>query len=873
MAIDAILLNGIPGDAETVNVSVAEAIESGFSFGKLTATAASGANGFSFSLADDAGGAVFIEKGRLRLTEGALLDFDHAQSFTVAIRATALSGETFTRTMVIGVTDAGTTVVRGSGNADDLVLPGGGFALPGAGDDIVRGNGTVVFSGARSDYQFTVVETGSDGYGGASGLEVTVHDLRDGGPDGTDLIITQRNSPAQFRFADGDWSMSEVQSSSSTGLELNGRHLDIDAYVNELAPLGTSLGQISMRGLPADQLPTDITFEVQGLRRNFQLDSLTGDKLPFTIDASGKLVVAGPMNFELYSEYIVRVSYNDGIAIGRNGDTFRILTEDGNEQPVLLLAPGANGAITVAEHSARGGRVLLGQITAGDEDAAAPTLRYTLSGADAGLFEVIGSSLFLRKGALLDFEGHSDLDVKLQVSDKGSRAIPQAPQVLDINVVLAELRGSAAADRLAGSAGIDRISGRGGADFIQAGGEADIVDGGYGNDRLLGQEGNDRLTGGFGNDRIEGGEGNDTLNGDAGAAGPERLSWRAAVVPDTDIGTGFTQDTGGVDVTVSVTKGPGYVKASVNRDLLYTEATDGIGTTRSSLQFEALNLSPAGTLDFKLDAGSGATARDVVFRINDIDTGGHIDKLTVRAFAKDGSEVAVTLVAAGDDIISGNTITGVGADDTFSAGGSVLVRVAGPVDRISILYENGGDTDQAVWFSDLAFTTQALSLASNDTLDGGAGNDTLNGNEGNDILLGGIGADTLLGGDGLDRLTGGEGKDRLTGGLGADRFIFDGAPSAASLDVITDFTHNVDDIVLAKSAFAAIGARLDAAEFLSSATATKAQDADDTIIYNTATGTLYYDAGGNTAGSAAAIRIAILSNKPVDLGVGDFILV
>ena len=307
-------------------------------------------------------------------------------------------------------------------------------------------------------------------------------------------------------------------------------------------------------------------------------------------------------------------------------------------------------------------------------------------------------------------------------------------------------------------------------------------------------------------------------------------------------------------MTVAITKGPGYVKASVNLDLQYTEAGDGIGTKRSSLKFEALDLSPAGTVDFKLDTGTGAIVRDVVFRINDIDTGGHIDVLTVHAFAKDGSEAPVTLVAAGDDIIIGNKITGVGDDDSYTAGGSVLVRVEGPVETISILYENAGNTDQAIWISDLAYNIEAMPAASNDTLDGGAGNDT------------------LLGGDGKDRLTGGEGKDKLTGGLGADRFIFDAAPNAASLDTITDFTHRTDDIVLAKTAFAAIGDKLDAAEFFTSATATKAHDADDLIIYNTTTGSLYYDEGGNTAGSAAAIRIAILSSKPADLGLVDFIM-
>ncbi|WP_298194529.1 calcium-binding protein [Novosphingobium sp.] len=841
MAIDAILLNGSAGDGETINVTVSEAIESGFALGRLQATAASGAKSFSFELVDDAGGAVFIEKSQLRLTEGARLDFDQGQSFTVAVKATAPGGETFTRTFVIGLSDDGVNVVRGTGGVDDLTLPGDGFAVPGAGDDMVRGDGTVVFSGARSDYDITVVGTGSDGYGGGpANFEVTVHDLRDGGPDGTDLVITRAVLPASFRFADGDWSLSQLQSNGSSGLELNGRHLEIDAYVNELAAVGTSLGQISMRGLPADQLPMISSVEVQGRRENGQLDSLSGDRLPLTVDGAGKLVVAGELDFELYEEYVVRVSYSDGSGGGLVSDVLRVVTQDGNEQPVLASAPGASGAITVAEHSARDGRVLLGNIIVGDPDAAAPILRYTLSGADAGLFEVIGNQLFLRKGAVLDFEGHRDLDVKLLVTDTASGQAAPTPTVLDINVVLGTLRGTVAGDRLGGSAGIDRIEGRGGADLVQAGDGADTVNGGFGNDRLQGQGGNDKLTGGAGNDRLEGGDGNDTLTGDgASTSAASRLSWREAATLGNEIGTSFAATAGEADVTVAVTRGPGFVKASVSPDLQFVAAGDGIVATRSSLKVEGLDQSPAATLDIRLDGGTGATARDLAFRINDIDTGGHIDVLTVRAFAKDGSEVPVTLTAAGNETVAGNKITaGEGGDLQSDPGGSVLVTVAGPVDRISILYENGGATDQAIWITDLVFTTETLSSAANDTLDGGAGNDTLNGNGGNDILLGGLGADILLGGDGNDRLTGGAGKDRLTGGLGADRFFFDTAPAAANLDTISDFTHRIDDIVLAKSVFSAIGAKLDAGEFLASATATKAQDADDCIIYNTATGTL-----------------------------------
>lgn len=76
-------------------------------------------------------------------------------------------------------------------------------------------------------------------------------------------------------------------------------------------------------------------------------------------------------------------------------------------------------------------------------------------------------------------------------------------------------------------------------------------------------------------------------------------------------------------------------------------------------------------------------------------------------------------------------------------------------------------------------------------LSGLAGNDRLRGDDGADRLFGGDGDDRLFGGLGNDRLNGGKGNDVLTGGAGADIFVF-----ADGRDRITDFTDNVDTIVL-----------------------------------------------------------------------------
>jgi len=104
-----------------------------------------------------------------------------------------------------------------------------------------------------------------------------------------------------------------------------------------------------------------------------------------------------------------------------------------------------------------------------------------------------------------------------------------------------------------------------------------------------------------------------------------------------------------------------------------------------------------------------------------------------------------------------------------------------------------------------------------------------------------------LGHGGGDLLNGGGGIDTLTGGTGGDVFQFNTAPSK---DQITDFETGLDAIALRKSTFAALGATLDATEFV---IGPAALDAGDHLIFNPTTRVLFYDADGNGAAQAQAI--------------------
>ena len=233
--------------------------------------------------------------------------------------------------------------------------------------------------------------------------------------------------------------------------------------------------------------------------------------------------------------------------------------------------------------------------------------------------------------------------------------------------------------------------------------------------------------------------------------------------------------------------------------------------------------------------------------------------------------------AAGDDTING----GAGAD--YMRGG--LGNDVYVVDNVGdVVYERAGEGTDLVYSGitlTLAAQVENLTLTGTATIDGN-GNalaNVLRGNAAANMLSGAAGNDTIHGGAGNDRLGGGTGSDRLLGGLGDDTFVFDTALGpAASRDTVVDFSStaagNDDTIMLDDAVFAALhdpgraSYALDPGQFVAGpdarATLHQAQ-----IVYDTATGALYYDADG--IGGQAMVRFATLSGRP-SLAASDIVV-
>jgi enoyl-CoA hydratase/carnithine racemase len=103
----------------------------------------------------------------------------------------------------------------------------------------------------------------------------------------------------------------------------------------------------------------------------------------------------------------------------------------------------------------------------------------------------------------------------------------------------------------------------------------------------------------------------------------------------------------------------------------------------------------------------------------------------------------------------------------------------------------------------------------------------------------------ISGDDGNNIIDGGAGRDILTGYAGSDSFVFSSTLGTANADHIADFDPTADRIALDHSIFTGLATgHLNASAFV---IGTAAQDAGDRVIYDPATGTLYFDPDGTGA--------------------------
>lgn len=226
---------------------------------------------------------------------------------------------------------------------------------------------------------------------------------------------------------------------------------------------------------------------------------------------------------------------------------------------------------------------------------------------------------------------------------------------------------------------------------------------------------------------------------------------------------------------------------------------------------------------------------------------------------------AVTPLPTPTVFSSGKTKTIIGtADDDIIEAGLYATGLSGDkgndayiiTNKSAKITENEGsgvDTIISSIATILPNNVENLTLFNNQNIagTGNALNNVIVGNSSNNIIGGKLGNDTL------------------TGGAGADTFLFDTKPDITNnIDTVTDFIPDIDKIKLAAAIFKGLkGAQswLESGDGLVAATKLTTK-----VIYDSATGYLYYDSDGNKT-TVMPVLVAIIGQQDhPDISVSDF---
>ena len=357
----------------------------------------------------------------------------------------------------------------------------------------------------------------------------------------------------------------------------------------------------------------------------------------------------------------------------------------------------------------------------------------------------------------------------------------------------------------------------------------DLLEGLGGNDDLNGRRGADRMFGGAGDDRYVVGEVGDSVFEEV-SGGVDRVSSTISFTLPDQVETLTLNGNGAIDGT-----GNGLANIITGNDAANRINGRGGADTmkgRGGDDIYVVNHSQDRALE-SLDGGADKVVASVSFTL-----GGHVEILQLigtDAINGNGNALANLLVGNG----ASNRLDGRGgADRMRGGGGNDIYFVDNGLDRV--IEESGDGTDRvssSVTFK-LGDHVERLFLTGADEINA----------TGNDL------ANVLRGNNAANRIAGGAGNDDLTGKSGADRFVFDTAlHRTQNVDDILDFASGADRIFLDRDIFDAITINgvLRPSAFREGIAA---QDSNDRILHDSATGRIFYDADGT--GAAAAVLFA-----------------
>jgi len=130
---------------------------------------------------------------------------------------------------------------------------------------------------------------------------------------------------------------------------------------------------------------------------------------------------------EQYGSATITVIVDNGSQT--NSDTFDLTVNAVNDSPTVTLN---NKTTSLPENTSTASAMMVADIVVTDDDLGTNTLE--LSGADAALFQIVGSELRLKAGTVLDYETKPVLNVTVEVNDAALSGTPDDSDTLTINI-------------------------------------------------------------------------------------------------------------------------------------------------------------------------------------------------------------------------------------------------------------------------------------------------------------------------------------------------------------------------------------------------------------------------------------------------------
>ncbi len=394
-----------------------------------------------------------------------------------------------------------------------------------------------------------------------------------------------------------------------------------------------------------------------------------------------------------------------------------------------------------------------------------------------------------------------------------------------------------------------------------------IIAGNDGNNVLRGRGGNDAIFGGLGTDTLDGGLGDDSLFVNDASDIIVEAAGEGRDIVYSSVSYGLTAGAHVEILSADVLSATSAITLVGNEldNLIYGNA--GANALRGGGGLDTL-LGGFGDDEYYITSGGETIfeyaneGRDIIYSdlSHGLAAGSHVEILSAISLSSTaalnfgGNELDNYIYGnAGMNILYGggglDTLVGGGGDDTYYIlGGNEL------------LYEAAsGGRDTAYAFVSYTLTGGAeVEILSTNSIGGTAAID-LTGNE--------FGQE-VDGNDGVNTLDGKGGNDLLVGFGGADTFAFTSALGAGNVDQILDFASGTDKIALDNAVFTGlVDGPLPNGAF---ATGPAATELDDRIVYNSATGQLFFDADGS--GGIAAVQFASVAPGTI-LAASDFTVI